>query len=59
MKNHKYPNLKTELLIKHDFKTFIVKHVHAKFQLSSFNPDGLRQNFDIFPRKIQNFSGKL
>jgi hypothetical protein len=27
-----------------------------KFQLSSFNPDGLRQIFDIFSRKFQNFS---
>jgi hypothetical protein len=42
------------------------KHVHAKFQLSCFYPDGLRQildkfltifqvNFRIFLRKFQNF----
>jgi hypothetical protein len=30
-------------------------HVHAKFQLSSFYPDGLRQIFDLFSRKIQDF----
>jgi hypothetical protein len=33
----------------------LAKHVHAKFQLSIFYPDGLRQNFDHFSRKIQNF----
>jgi ribosomal protein S17E len=42
--------------------TFILnlaKHVHAKFQLSSLNPDGLRHIFDNFWRKFQDFSGKL
>jgi hypothetical protein len=40
----------------------LAKHVHAKFQLSSFYPDGLGQifdyfqvNFRIFSRKFQNF----
>jgi hypothetical protein len=40
----------------------LAKHVHVKFQHSSFNPDELRQkiisfqvNFRIFFRKIQNF----
>jgi hypothetical protein len=37
----------------------LAKHVHAKFRLSSFYPDGLRQKNYIFPRKIYNFSGKL
>jgi hypothetical protein len=31
--------------------SLVAKHVHAKFQLSSFYPDGLRHIF------IQNFSG--
>jgi hypothetical protein len=38
--------------------TFICQlatHVHAKFQLSSFYPDGLRQIFNLFSRKIQDF----
>jgi hypothetical protein len=38
--------------------TFICQlttHVHAKFQLSSYYPDGLRQIFDLFPTKIQDF----
>jgi hypothetical protein len=30
------------------------KACHAKFQLSSFYPDGLRQIFDLFSRKIQD-----
>jgi hypothetical protein len=29
--------------------------VHAKFQFSSLYPDGLRQIFDPFSRKIQDF----
>jgi hypothetical protein len=33
----------------------LAKHVHAKFQVSSFYPDGLRQVFDIFPRKFRIF----
>jgi hypothetical protein len=36
----------------------LAKHVHAKFQLSSsliFYPDGLRQIFDHFSSKFQNF----
>jgi hypothetical protein len=37
----------------------IAKHVHAKFLLSSFDPDGLRQtffqvNFRILLKKFQN-----
>jgi hypothetical protein len=35
------------------------KHVHAKFQLSNFYPDGLRQIFDHFSSKIQNFLKKI
>jgi hypothetical protein len=37
----------------------MVKHVYAKFQLSSFNTDGLNFFFDIFSRKFQNFSEEL
>jgi hypothetical protein len=33
----------------------LAKHVNAKFQLSIFFPDGLRQIFDLFSRKIQDF----
>jgi hypothetical protein len=33
----------------------LATHVNAKFQLSSFNPDGLRQIFDLSSRKIQDF----
>jgi hypothetical protein len=35
------------------------KHVHAKFQLSSFYPDGLRPIFDQFSSKFQNFLEKI
>jgi hypothetical protein len=38
-----------------NFKLNLAKHIHAKFQLSSLNPDGLRQIFDLFSRKIQDF----
>jgi hypothetical protein len=41
------------------FKVGLLKHVHAKFRLSSFHPDGLRNFVDIFLRKFQNFSEKL
>jgi hypothetical protein len=37
----------------------LAKHVHAKFQFSSFYPDGFRHIFYHFWRKFQNFSGKL
>jgi hypothetical protein len=33
----------------------LAKHVLAKFQLSSLYPDGLRQIFDLFSIKIQDF----
>jgi hypothetical protein len=33
--------------------------VHAKFQLSSFYPDGLRQIFDHFSSKFQIFLKKI
>jgi hypothetical protein len=33
----------------------LAKHVYAKFQLSSLYRDGLRQTFNIFSRKIQDF----
>jgi hypothetical protein len=33
----------------------LAKHVHFKFQLSSLYPDGLRQIFDLFSRKIKDF----
>jgi hypothetical protein len=35
----------------------VAKHVHAKFRLSSFKPDGLRHIFTHFSQKIQKFSG--
>jgi hypothetical protein len=34
---------------------YLAKHVHAKFQLSNLYPDGLRQIFDLFSRKNQDF----
>jgi hypothetical protein len=37
----------------------LAKHVHAKFQLSSFYPDGPRQIFDDFSSKFQNFLKKI
>jgi hypothetical protein len=40
------------------FISNLAKHVHVKFQLSSFYPDGLTQIFDFFSRKYQDFSGK-
>jgi hypothetical protein len=40
------------------FHLHLAKHVHAKFQLSSFYPDGLRQIFDHFSSKFQNFLKK-
>jgi hypothetical protein len=33
----------------------LATHVHAKFQLSSLYTDGLKQIFDLFSRKIQDF----
>jgi hypothetical protein len=33
-------------------------HVHAKYQLSSFYPDELRQVLDLFARKFQDFPKK-
>jgi hypothetical protein len=33
----------------------LAKHVHAKFQLSSLYPDGLRQIIDLISRKNQDF----
>jgi hypothetical protein len=34
----------------------LAKHVHAKFQLSSLYPNGLRQIFDLFSfSKIKDF----
>jgi hypothetical protein len=33
----------------------LANHVHAKFQLSCFYPDGLRQIIDHFSSKFQNF----
>jgi hypothetical protein len=33
----------------------LAKHVHAKFQLSSFYPDGLRQIFDHFSSQFTIF----
>jgi hypothetical protein len=37
----------------------LAKHVHRKFQLSSFYPDGLRQIFDNFSSIFQNFLRKF
>jgi hypothetical protein len=36
----------------------LAKHIHAKFQLSSFYPEGLRQIFDHISSKFQNFLKK-
>jgi hypothetical protein len=36
----------------------LTKYIPAKFQLSRFYPDGLRQIFDLFSRKIQEFLKK-
>jgi hypothetical protein len=36
----------------------LAKHVHAKFQFSTFYPDGLRPIFDHFSSKFQNFLKK-
>jgi hypothetical protein len=33
----------------------LAKHVYAKFPLSSLYPEGLRQIFDLFSGKIQDF----
>jgi hypothetical protein len=48
-----------------DFDTFLPflkkilgKHVHAKFQLSSIYPDGLRKIFDHFLKTISRFFRK-
>jgi hypothetical protein len=41
-----------------NFMLNLAKHVHAKFQLSSLNPDGLRNFFELFSRKIQDFLQK-
>jgi hypothetical protein len=41
------------------FMLHLAKHVHAKFQLSSFYPGGLRQIFDHFSGKFQNFHEKI
>jgi hypothetical protein len=37
----------------------LAKHFHAKFQLSSFYPDGLRLIFDHFSSKFQNSEKNL
>jgi hypothetical protein len=37
----------------------LAKHVHEKFQLSSFYSDGLTQIFDNFSCKFQNFLKKI
>jgi hypothetical protein len=37
----------------------VAKHVHAKFQLSSLYPDGLRQIFDLFQEKFKIFFKKI
>jgi hypothetical protein len=36
-------------------ENFKIMHVHAKFQLYRFHPDGLGQIFDHFLSKFQNF----
>jgi hypothetical protein len=38
-----------------NFVLNLAKQVHANYQLSSFYPDGLRQIFDLFSRKNQDF----
>jgi septation ring formation regulator EzrA len=37
----------------------LAKQVHAKFQISSFNLDGLRHIFDHFSSKFQNLFKKI
>jgi hypothetical protein len=54
--HRKYPKLQNLRIM---LEKFIVKHVHEKFQISSFNTDGFRFFFDIFSRKFQNFSKEL
>jgi hypothetical protein len=51
-------NIKNFKIRESYFKNFMVKHVHAKFQLFSFNPDGLGQIFDIFLKKNSDFFRK-
>jgi hypothetical protein len=44
------------------FKFFmfeLAKHDNAKFQLPSFYPDGLRQHFHLFSRKVKDFLKKI
>jgi hypothetical protein len=50
---------KTSGLIEFQTNERKAAHVHAEFQLSTCYPDPLRQNFDLFSRKFQSFSGKL
>jgi hypothetical protein len=38
------------------FMCQLAKHIHAKFQLSGFYPDGLRQIFDIFYQNLSNLA---
>jgi hypothetical protein len=33
----------------------LATHVYVKYQISSFHPKGLRQIFDLFSRKIQDY----
>jgi hypothetical protein len=37
----------------------LAKNVHAKFQLPSFYPDGLRQIFEHFSSEFQSFLKKI
>jgi hypothetical protein len=37
----------------------LAKHGHAKFQFSSFYPDGLRHIFDLFQEKLTIFLKKI
>jgi hypothetical protein len=49
-------SIKFQTLLPH-FILNLAKHVHAKFQLPSFYPDGLRQIFE-FLKKILGFFRK-
>jgi hypothetical protein len=42
-----------------NFLLHLAQLVHAKFQLSSLHPDGLRQIYDLFQEKFKIFFKKI
>jgi hypothetical protein len=48
-------NFKNVIFLVLTYISQLATHVHAKFQLSRFYPDGLRQIFGLFSRKNQDF----